>query len=221
MIFTPDETDHVKLSTYGAAIAIVCAVLLMVELSRPSSRIGWFVRGVSDEIKISRMHNVRFWRSKMLVITETDIDVMTRTIIGEAAREPDIGKIAVAHVIINRAVKNVAWYGGNNLADVSLHKASAIRSNGRRVTVWQFEPWMSRRDYLWTISKHSALYQHTRRLVIGCVNGTYSDPTEGATHFLEPNIVRSRTGGTLPKWASGNGRKIGRHVFFKPVGRSI
>lgn len=160
------------------------------------------------------------WSDATLSISEHDLDVMVRTIIGEAANEPDVGKIAVCHVILNRARTNTPWYGGNNVADVARHKAYVRRPSGMRL-VWQFEPWMTRRKYLWGIQKHSTLYQSVKKLTVGCINGTYTDPTDGATHFLEPAIVRSRRGGTLPAWASGEGRRIGRHVFYKPYGEAL
>lgn len=220
MLFTPAERTF-QHSNWGLAVLLLCLGGLTIELSRPSSHLGWALREAHDGLRGQKDATKLRWTTGTLTITEIDIDVMVRTTIGEAANEPDIGKIAVVWVILNRARSNVSWYGGNNVADVALHKATALRSGGRRVTVWQFEPWMSRRDYLWNIPKHGALYQSVRQLVLGCINGTHSDPTDGATHFLEPDIVRSRTGGTLPKWAQGNGRRIGRHVFYKPEQPSI
>lgn len=201
-------------------LALTCVTLfgLTLELSRPMSKLGWAIRNVHDEI--FDKNSSHFWRNGMLVINKRDVDVLVRTVIGEAAREPLEGKIAVVHVIMNRARKNISWYGGNNVADVAMHKATVTRKTGTK-TVWQFEPWMSRKDYLWGISHGSTLYKNVERVVISCVNGTYPDPTDGATHFLEPNIVRSRTGGTLPSWAQGEGRRIGNHVFFKPYDNSI
>lgn len=222
MLFTPPERQF-QHSNWGLLVLLLCTLGLSIELSRPRSHLGWALREVHDGLNgSSERHRTRLrWKTGTLVITENDIDVMIRTTIGEAAREPDEGKIAVIWVILNRARANISWYGGNNVADVALHKAKAVRGGGRVVTVWQFEPWMSRRNYLWSIPKHAPLYQSVRKLVLGCINGTHSDPTEGATHFLEPDIVRSRTGGTLPKWAQGNGRRIGRHVFYKPHQPSI
>jgi Cell Wall Hydrolase len=197
MVCLPKESPP-KNKEMAVSIVIICAVGVLLGAMTPPPLIR-------EDLT-----------NRPLTITESDLDVMVRTTIGEAANEPDIGKIAVAWVILNRARINTTWYGGNSVASVALHKASVVKPSGRRVTVWQFEPWMNRSGYLWGIQKHGALYQHVKRLVVGCINGTYPDPTSGATHFLEPNIVRSRTGGTLPKWAQGNGRRIGRHVFYKP-----
>jgi hypothetical protein len=213
-IFTPVERLSLRAPGVGMVISAVALLGLCIELSRPTSPIGWALRNVHDTIHPARDVVPGTGILSRLSVTEADIDIMVRTIIGEAANEPDIGKVAVAWVILTRASQNVSWYGGNSVTSVAMHKSSTFR-NGRIKIVWQFEPWMSRRVYLWNISKRSSLYVHVKTLVEGCLNGTHADPTDGATHFLEPDVVRARTGGTLPKWAQGEGRRIGRHVFFK------
>ncbi len=56
-------------------------------------------------------------------------DYLIRTIAFEASGEPEEGKAAVAHVILNRK-RSGRW--GDNIKDVVTHP-------------WQFEPWMTRR----------------------------------------------------------------------------
>lgn len=150
-----------------------------------------------------------------LQISQHDIDVVVRTTIGEAANEPDEGKAAVVHVILNRAMLNMPDYGGSNVADVALHRAKIKRPKGI-VTVWQFEPWMriKNRMYLWRIQKDANIYVRTNAIVMSCISGETPDPTGGATHFLNPTIVKARTGGSLPSWAQGTGKRIGSHVFY-------
>jgi Cell Wall Hydrolase len=214
--FSPEQKSR-RVGILSVCVMIVAVSGLLIELARKSSRIGWVARAVHDSVVVlpridGLKHNPAIWS---LTIRETDVDVMTRTVIGEAAKEGSAGKLAVVHVMLNRARKNVSWYGGNTVSSVALHKS--VRINGeRKITTWQFEPWMSRRDYLWGISQYSPLYKTTRSLVLCALNGDVGcgDPTDGATHFLEPSIVLMRSG-NLPKWASGNGTRIGRHVFFK------
>lgn len=190
----------------GVAVVAVCALGLCAEISRRSITSG--LNGVD-------------WSRGAITITENDIDVMVRTVIGEAADEPDVGKAAVAWVIINRARLNMPHYGGNNVADVALHNAAVIRPSGKR-RVWQFEPWMHAkiRGYLWGIPKSSEKYKKVLSIVRNCVNGEIRDPTNGATHFLNPDIVKSRTGGSLPSWASGDQIRIGTHVFYRHGNRA-
>jgi Cell Wall Hydrolase len=212
--FTPEDKPTLASHMLGLVIALVALGGLSMELSRPSSRIGWGLRVLHDVVRPT-IHVVDpvVESLRRLAITEADIDIMVRTVIGEAANEPDEGKIAVTWVILTRAMQNVRWYGGNSVTNVSLHKSTRVQ-NGRTITTWQFEPWMSRRDYLWRISRHSRLYSHVRSIVVGCINGTHTDITDGATHFLEPNVVMKRSG-KLPAWAQDEGRRIGNHVFFK------
>lgn len=211
-----------KVWGWGMAMVAICCMGLIVETMNEGEESGPITRmiveayaglsGTSQETLMARLR--RQWIA--ITITENDIDVVTRTVIGEAATQSVEGKIAVVHVILNRARLNSPWYGGNNLADVSLHRARVLRTRGW-VTIYQFEPWMHshRRTYLWGLSKQSALYKEMRKLVMGCINGRHPDPTDGATHFLNPDIVRARTGGSLPGWARGEGRRIGDHVFFR------
>ena len=58
-----------------------------------------------------------------------DRDYLIRTIAFEAGEEPDEGKAAVAHVVLNRT-KSGRW--GDTIKDVVTRP-------------WQFEPWMTRR----------------------------------------------------------------------------
>jgi hypothetical protein len=136
--------------------------------------------------------------------TDTDIspqdrDLMIRTVIGEAGNQPPDGQAAVAHVILNRV--NDGGYGGSTPSDVVLAPN-------------QFEPWQTRASELSNISPTSGAYQSAANIVDGVISGNIKDPTDGATHFLNADVVRQRRGGSLPSWASGGGQKIGDHTFY-------
>lgn len=130
-------------------------------------------------------------------------DLLIRTVFGEAAQEPPQGQAAVAHVILNRA--KAGRYGGNDVPDV------VFAPN-------QFEPWQTRSGELFALSPDSPDYQRIGSVVDSVLSGA-QDPTGGATHFLNPDIVRQRRGGSLPGWAQSQGQAIGRHTFFAPEGR--
>jgi Cell Wall Hydrolase len=132
-------------------------------------------------------------------LTPQDRDYSIRTMLGEAADQPDNGVAAVARVIMNRA-KN-GGYGGSSPAAVVL-------------TPGQFEPWQTRPRELLSYSPQSPGYVRAARIFDSVVQGDTPDPTNGATHFLNPEIVRARRGGTLPGWAQGSGQRIGDHVFY-------
>jgi len=127
-------------------------------------------------------------------------DYLIRTIAFEASEEPDEGKAAVAYVILNRK-RSGRW--GDNIKDVVTRP-------------WQFEPWMTRRTDMAKLSPHDPRYQDAARIADAVLAGQMPDPTAGATHFLNPTVVRQRRGGSLPSWARGEGQSIGRHTFYLP-----
>jgi spore germination cell wall hydrolase CwlJ-like protein len=127
-------------------------------------------------------------------------DYLIRTIAVEASGETEVGKIAVAYTVLNRQ-KRGRW--GDTIKAV-------VTSPG------QFEPWMTRRKAIEGLSPDDPRYRRAAIIVDAVLSGQTPDPTAGATHFLNPIIVRARRGGSLPSWASGEGRPIGRHLFYSP-----
>ena len=127
-------------------------------------------------------------------------DYLIRTIAFEASGETEVGKVAVAYVVLNRK-KSGRW--GENIRAV-------VTSPG------QFEPWMTRRREIEELSPNDPRYQSAAIIADAVLSGQTPDPTAGATYFLNPIIVRERRGGSLPSWASGEGRPIGRHTFYFP-----
>jgi hypothetical protein len=133
-------------------------------------------------------------------------DYLIRTLAFEAPHEPDQGKAAVIHVIINR-MQSKRW--GDNVKDVVLQR-------------WQFEPWMTRRKEMERLPASDPRYRDAARITDAVLAGQLPDPTDGATHFLNPKVVRNRRGGSLPSWARGEGLEIGRHTFYAPYqGRGL
>lgn len=140
-----------------------------------------------------------FWGYQLRQIA-SERDYLIRTVAFEASGEPEIGKLAVAYVIVNRK-KSGRW--GDTIKSV-------VTSPG------QFEPWQTQRIAIERLPSDDPRYQSAAIIADVVLSGQTPDPTAGATHFLNPVIVRSRRGGSLPVWASGEGRAIGRHVFYSP-----
>jgi N-acetylmuramoyl-L-alanine amidase len=128
-------------------------------------------------------------------------DYLIRTVAFEAAHETNKGKAAVAYVILNRK-RSGKW--GSTIKDVVTRP-------------WQFEPWMTRRQEMEELSPDDPRYQTVARIADAVLAGQIPDPTAGATHFLNPIVVRQRRGGSLPSWASGEGVSIGSHAFYSPL----
>jgi hypothetical protein len=130
-----------------------------------------------------------------VAVTDPDVDLAIRTVIGEAKGEGEEGWKAVAGVIRNRAQQS-----GKSLSDVVLAKN-------------QFEPWGSRRRELEGIDPASPIYQRVAATILPVLQGE-EDPTGGATHFYAPKAQRA-LGRRAPSWDDGSGFDIGNHRFFR------
>ncbi len=138
----------------------------------------------------------------MTALSPEDRDIVARTIVGEAANQPFEGQQAVAAVILNRL--RSGKYGAS-ISDVVFAPS-------------QFEPWQTRKAELNALTPDNPAYG---RAVQALDAAALKDNTGGATHFLEPTIVRERRGGTLPAWAQGPSTQIGAHLFFSPGGNGV
>jgi N-acetylmuramoyl-L-alanine amidase len=107
----------------------------------------------------------------------------------EARGEPEIGQIAVAHVVMNRAN-----YNEENICGVikAPHQFSWV-------PYYETNEWRVRNEYLW---------QKSKQIADDVLAGSTTDPTAGATHFHATSIKTD--------W---QGRKfimqIGNHRFYK------
>ena len=100
------------------------------------------------------------------VITSTDPedrDYLIRTIAFEAGEEPDEGKAAVAHVVLNRE-RSGRW--GDSIKEVVTRP-------------WQFEPWMTRRKQMAALSPSDPRYRDAARIADAVLSGADSGPDRG------------------------------------------
>ena len=133
--------------------------------------------------------------------TSEDRDYLIRTIAFEASGEFEEGKAGVAHVVLTRA-RSGRW--GNSVKEVVTHP-------------WQFESWMTKRAEMENLDVDDYRYRSAAQIADAVLTGHMSDPTTGATHFLNPTLVQQRRGSSsLPLWAASGGLSIGRHTFYAP-----
>jgi spore germination cell wall hydrolase CwlJ-like protein len=133
------------------------------------------------------------------------VDVLARTIYGEARGENIAGKEAIACVIINRVKKakenNNNFWWGNSVDEVCLKP-------------WQFSCWNKNdpnRDKILKISKKDPVFKSCYRIARRGVCGLLKDKTGGATHYHTKNIN--------PKWSLYKvpSAQIGNHFFYNDI----
>lgn len=126
------------------------------------------------------------------------IDVMARTLWGEARSEGLAGMTAVANVIMNRVYKPRWW--GKTVTGVCLKP-------------YQFSCWLEGDPNLpkmKAVTKKDPLFAKACAVATSAINGELKDNTKGATSYYAKSMPQ------MPKWASGRIPcvEIGNHIFF-------
>jgi len=135
------------------------------------------------------------------LLRPVDLDMLARTLWGEARGESELGQIAVAWVIRNRAEDPGKDWWGDTVADVCLKPS-------------QFSCWNKSdpnspklRGPSSALPGYEKLYDIGQRVMLGEV----PDPTGGASHY--------KVTGTKASWDSAAAKVkpviIGHHSFYK------
>ena len=134
--------------------------------------------------------------------SETDviqeIECLALTMYFEARGEPDEGKLAVGHVVMNRA--------RNPLFPKKV--CGVVRQGGGKLYNCQFTWWCdgrSDRPLEWSA------WEQSKALARRVFWEDSADPTQGALWYHADSVV--------PAWRAKlrQGPKIGRHIFYRPV----
>ncbi len=136
---------------------------------------------------------------------DAELDVLARTIWGEARGEALAGKRAVAAVILNR-VRRARDHGGRYWWGATIAEVC------RRP--WQFSCWNDadpNRAKLEAVGPDNRAFRQCLRVAEEAVAGALADATGGATHY--------HAAGVSPPWARGRApsAEIGRHLFYNDV----
>lgn len=128
-----------------------------------------------------------------------DVQIGAATVYMEASGEPPDGQRAVAHVLINR-LKTGRW--GDTLSAVAW-------------APYQFSCWMTsdpNKERLAPIPDDDPTLSQMEEYIRSAMDGSDPDPTGGATHYYDPEVV-------APTWVTGATKTatIGKHVFFTNV----
>lgn len=135
---------------------------------------------------------------------QLEVDILSRTLWGEARGEGAEGMKAVACVVLNRvkvAKERGSYWWGNDIIQVCQKP-------------YQFSAW-NRSDpnfrKLQSVDERDLYFATALRIARRAVIGALKDVTGGATHYHADSIT--------PYWAQGERPSvtIGRHVFYRLV----
>ncbi len=139
---------------------------------------------------------------------DTDEMLLARMLLGETEDCSEIEKIAVAYTAINRTNDGKKW-NGETLQEVILkpYQYSAFNENLNAKL---------KNPMTYNLNEFEICLELAKEILAG----KYSDPTKGATHYLNPNHPDLK-GKPLPSWTNSM-EKIGRiensyHVFYKEI----
>jgi N-acetylmuramoyl-L-alanine amidase len=130
-------------------------------------------------------------------VDPSEVDILARTIYGEARGESDAGKVAVAWVVKNRA--RIGGWWGSDIKEVCLKP-------------YQFSCWNPsdpNQAIIMRIVNSNHIFKRCLAIATDVLAGTIADPTNGANHYHESGIK--------PTWASGKTptTAIGNHDFYR------
>ncbi len=132
-----------------------------------------------------------------------EVDVLARTLWGEARSEGTAGMQAVASVVLNR-VRIAQGRGGYWWGETIIQVCQKP---------YQFSCWNKDdpnfRKILAVAETEDFYFATALRIARRAVFASLSDPTDGATHY--------HAAGAVPVWAQGKkpSAVIGRHIFYK------
>ena len=146
---------------------------------------------ITKKISVSeKATNVVNKETTVACLQDVSCNKLAEAIIFEARGEPDIGKAAVAQVILNRA-KDPRW--GDSIKEVvhQPHQFSYLKDKHKQTPPTKHD-WIT-----------------ARKIAHGVISGTISNPVGEATHYHSTRVE--------PKWAKKLEpvAKIGQHIFYR------
>lgn len=130
-------------------------------------------------------------------MNDKDLEILAKTIFGEARGESEEGQIAIACCILNRFASK-RWYAGKTIADTCQKP-------------WQFSCWNENDPNRAKLEKLT--YPSYSKYFKVIEKAQEHDITNGATHYYAPALI------SRPVWAKGKSpcAEIGSHLFFKDI----
>lgn len=136
-----------------------------------------------------------------LMVSYEELECLAQNIYFEARGEPESGRVAVAHVTLNRV-------GAASFPDSI---CGVVRQGGRQGPC-QFEWYCNDRP---NVPANELAWLDAQAIAYRVLSGIEPDPTRGALYFhhisLQPGWASARLGATT----------IGRHIFFRLQGGEL
>lgn len=136
-----------------------------------------------------------------MIVTEDEKAVMRMTVKQEAADQPYLGKLAVAYVLVNRMKQQ-----NKTAFEICWQK-------------WQFSCWLAPLNNIALFLKSQPVSTNVECInaVDQATSGSVSDPTHGATHYLNVPLTKKINGDKLPDWVEQMEitTVIADHTFLK------
>lgn len=138
-------------------------------------------------------------------MTPEDLDIMARTLWGEARGEPLAGKVAIAHVINNR-FKKPGWWS-RNPDQIQDDTISAVCRDPYQFSCWNDND--PNKSKLLAVKDTDTAFRDCLLATAGVLSGNFYDPTNGANHYHTKSVA--------PKWAAGQTpvAYVGNHIFYR------
>ncbi|HCM83114.1 MAG TPA: cell wall hydrolase [Alphaproteobacteria bacterium] len=150
------------------------------------------------------MSEVINWHSARIALAEREMDILARTIWGEARGEGQRGMEAVAAVIINRVTfareqPCGSFWWGNSIIRVCQKPMQFSCWNAQDANLAKLK----------NVDQTNPSFAMAQRIAKWATTGSLPDATGGADHYHALYVS--------PKWASGQTPTavIGKHVFYK------
>lgn len=137
-------------------------------------------------------------------MSDINVEMLAKTIFGEARGESLSGQEAVASVVLNRvgfSKKRGGYWWGNSIIEVCRKE-------------YQFSCWNKsdpNRRLLDVVTEENPSFAISKRIALRAIAGVLPDKTEGATHYHVKTL--------RPKWSIGKipCAEIGHHVFYNDI----
>lgn len=145
--------------------------------------------------------------------TADDVDMLARTIYGEASGEAYAGQVAVANVVVNRfltaqQITDLRFQFGRTL------QGTMLAGNGDQFNCWR--PSDSNYTRILNATNNDPAFVQARQIAYGVLTGQIADNTQGSDHYYNPKT-------SSPDWANDGVQKgsIGNHKFSKHYNVSL